>query len=376
MTAALAAAHIGHQIEHSSAMMGFLAGAAVGLAAAVTVVAVVGTGGAALGVIAAVGGIVAATGGGALAGMNIGRTFTSPKGPILTGSSNVFWGPARIPAARAIVDIVACKSHGTAHLATGSDSVFINGFPAARDTDQTDCAGVVASDLTHILIGAETVQYLDIQSEVPEWLVNLATGMVIVGSIMALGAGGIAAFTAGSIGRLAAFSGVAAGKFAGGEALTAGLGAIGWAIGGARGRAIGEALSMAVGGKRRRASARPGPGAGKPAPPKGGAERAARYGKNWPSGDLAQSRKKFAGEKPIITETDKGKRIYKNPDTGVEVVEDLNGGYYRIHDPNLPGKRKYLDLDGNIPNNKIENGRQMGRSQAEYNEVTHFRIDE
>ena len=47
MPAALAAAHIGHQIEHSSALMGFLVGAAVGLAVGVAVVATVASGGAA-----------------------------------------------------------------------------------------------------------------------------------------------------------------------------------------------------------------------------------------------------------------------------------------------------------------------------------------
>jgi hypothetical protein len=44
-------------------------------------------------------------------------------------------------------------------------------------------------------------------------------------------------------------------------------------------------------------------------------------------------------------------------------------------DPNLPGRRRYLDLDGNVPNNALVDGRQVGRTQAEYNQVTHFRIE-
>ena len=76
MPAALAAAHIGHQIEHSSALMGFLVGAAVGLAVGVAVVATVASGGAALAVIAATGGAIAATGAGALAGKYIGEAIT------------------------------------------------------------------------------------------------------------------------------------------------------------------------------------------------------------------------------------------------------------------------------------------------------------
>ncbi|WP_127960473.1 hypothetical protein [Serratia microhaemolytica] len=39
------------------------------------------------------------------------------------------------------------------------------------------------------------------------------------------------------------------------------------------------------------------------------------------------------------------------------------------------GKRAYLDLEGDIPNKKIlDSGKKMGRTQSEYNEVTHFNI--
>lgn len=58
---------------------------------------------------------------------------------------------------------------------------------------------------------------------------------------------------------------------------------------------------------------------------------------------------------------------------GIEVVEDTNGNYFRVYDPSLPGKRKYLDLQGIVPSNKkLPNGKQAGRTQSEYNEVTHF----
>lgn len=53
----------------------------------------------------------------------------------------------------------------------------------------------------------------------------------------------------------------------------------------------------------------------------------------------------------------------------------MAGNYFRIYNPNISGKRAYMDLNGNIPNNKLlENGKQAGRSQGEYNEVTHFNI--
>lgn len=248
MPAALAAAHIGHQIEHSSAFMGFLVGAAIGLAVGVLVVATVATGGAALAVVAAVGGAVAATGGGALAGMYIGEAIKNPKGPISSGSPNVFYGPARIPAARAVIDTVACKDHGLKFLATGSDSVFINVFPAVRDDDKSECDGTVFSDFNNIFIGAETVQYLEIESEVPEWMVNTALGMVIAGTAVALAFGAAAAFVAGGLCALGTFGLQVVGGIIGGAILAPIGGAIGEALGGELGKRIGETLGGLAGG--------------------------------------------------------------------------------------------------------------------------------
>lgn len=249
MSAALAAAHVGHQIEHSSAFMGFLIGAAIGLVVGVAIVAAtVATGGAALAVIAAVGGAVAATGGGALAGMYIGEAIKNSKGPISTGSPNVFYGPGRIPAARAVIDSVACKDHGTKLLATGSDSVFVNLYPAVRDSDKSECDGTVKSDFDNIFIGAETMQYLEIEGEVPDWMVNVALGMVIVGSAVALTFGAAAAFAAGGLCALGTFGLQVAGGMIGAAILAPIGGMIGEAIGGELGMRIGETLGGLVGG--------------------------------------------------------------------------------------------------------------------------------
>lgn len=57
----------------------------------------------------------------------------------------------------------------------------------------------------------------------------------------------------------------------------------------------------------------------------------------------------FAGSNPIITRTIKGKRIYTYRETGIEVVQDTSGKYFRIFDTNVKGRRAYLDIDGNIP---------------------------
>jgi hypothetical protein len=103
---------------------------------------------------------------------------------------------------------------------------------------------------------------------------------------------------------------------------------------------------------------------------KGGAARAAQYSANWESSSLQSALNKFApGAKGTVSGQ---KTIYTNPETGIEVVFDNAGNYFRIQNTNLTGKRSYLDLNGNIPNNKIVDCKQRGRSQAEYNQVTHF----
>jgi hypothetical protein len=110
--------------------------------------------------------------------------------------------------------------------------------------------------------------------------------------------------------------------------------------------------------------------------PKGGAQRAAKFASNWPTASLDDALSKFAGKNPLVTTTDKGKKIFTNSETGVQVVQDVNGNYFRIYDPSILGKRGYLDMNGNVPNNKtLENGKQAGRSQSEYNQITHFNIE-
>jgi hypothetical protein len=107
--------------------------------------------------------------------------------------------------------------------------------------------------------------------------------------------------------------------------------------------------------------------------PHGGAERAEKYGDNWQGASLKDARAKFAPDAEGVA-TDSGKMIYKNEATGMQVVHDTNGNYFRVEDTNLSGRRRYTDLDGNVPNNKtLPNGKQTGRTQGEYNEVTHFR---
>ena len=102
-----------------------------------------------------------------------------------------------------------------------------------------------------------------------------------------------------------------------------------------------------------------------------GAVRSMKYSAEWKNASLSDAIKKYAPNSTGYS-TPKGKSIYNNSKTGIQVVHDIEGNYFRIEDTNISGKRNYLDMDGNIPNNKTINGKQMGRSQSEYNRETHF----
>jgi len=102
-----------------------------------------------------------------------------------------------------------------------------------------------------------------------------------------------------------------------------------------------------------------------------GAARAQKYSSGWGSASLNEAIDKFAPDAEAVQNG--SKIIYRNDKTGVQIVYDEAGNYFRIQDTKVAGKRSYTDMNGNIPTNKVrENGTQTGRSQAEYNQVTHF----
>ena len=97
------------------------------------------------------------------------------------------------------------------------------------------------------------------------------------------------------------------------------------------------------------------------------------FGDNWPSESLSKAVRKFAGDEPEVHVTETGKVLYRNPTTGLQVVYDVKGDYFRIEDTTKPGKRVFMDMNGTIPNNVVEKGKTRGRNQKEYNQITHFR---
>ncbi|WP_156385753.1 MULTISPECIES: PAAR domain-containing protein [unclassified Pseudomonas] len=206
-----AAARLDDPIEHSRALSGLLGGLALGAGAVLIGIAIVGTAG--FGAIA----LGAMVGAGAATGAGIGQLLgslsfaTHDAGQINSGSGNVFINGRA--AARAHVDTAVCTQHGSAPqiLAQGSDSVRINGQPAARVGDRTVCDGKISAGSANVFIGGGTDTTDPINPEVPEWLeravlvVGLASAFVLASPVVVV---------AGLVGAVA---GGLAGNWAGGE---------------------------------------------------------------------------------------------------------------------------------------------------------------
>ena len=199
--AAPAAARLHDPVAHSHALGGFLAGAAIGLAAAVGTAVVIGAvvGAAAaevasaglatplvVGAVATVGefGLNAVVGGKlmgvaedageALGGSSLGAT----SGAVSAGSPNVRVNG--LAAARAL-DPDTCDA---SKLAQGSRLVAINGLPASRVGDKTTCGAVVSQGSPNVVIGGPAATLAPIQSEVPAWA---RWAVVVAGLLPALG---------------------------------------------------------------------------------------------------------------------------------------------------------------------------------------------
>jgi uncharacterized Zn-binding protein involved in type VI secretion len=221
-----AAARIDDPIAHSNALEGLIAGAVIGAGLAVGAALVIGTGGIALPALIGAG----------LAGASIGAWigefagslsfFSENAGSIATGSPDVFVNFK--PLARARADTGKCNKDGPEppKIATGSSTVFINGFRAARVDDKLICGGVIVAGSPDVFIGGGQVSLETVGEEVPGWVHGLVMGGGIVGALLL---GGWAVIP-GLVGGFAV-------GYVGGEMM-------GWV-----GRQAGDWLSENVGGK-------------------------------------------------------------------------------------------------------------------------------
>ena len=234
------AARLYDPIEHTNALTGLLVGAAIGVAFGVFVVA---TGGAGAVVGAAIIGGAMATGAGigeVVGSLSfMGGTIT---GGIATGSPDTTTNS--LLATRATDDSVHCRgtppiylpSHEGKRVAQGSGTVFINLLPASRVGDKIECGAKIKEGSPNVIIGGETVQTLDIDSEVPDiyhkviMVVGLASAVILAGPVVAIlgtlgsmGGGALAQWGAAKLGlsedwqKIAGLGGSLLGGFLGGK---------------------------------------------------------------------------------------------------------------------------------------------------------------
>jgi len=208
-----AAAHVGHQVNHTSAFAGFVAGAVIGAIVAVGILAVVATGGlAAPAVLAAIG---LGVGLGSFIGEQVGKRLIppTPSGPITTGSPNVFINGR--PGAFCSSD-VACIKDATQKIAQGSATVGYNQLPAARVGDKGTCGFAVGEGSENVFIGGGMGSCgLEVGDEVPLYARVIVMAIGLLGGVVGMARAGICAL--GIAGRLAAGMVVGgAGSYAGG----------------------------------------------------------------------------------------------------------------------------------------------------------------
>ena len=102
--------------------------------------------------------------------------------------------------------------------------------------------------------------------------------------------------------------------------------------------------------------------------------RATKYKANWQTINLNDFVDRFA---PGSTAKISGSKItFQTDGSNLEIVCDVSAGSCRLRDTSISTSRCYLDIDGHtVDNNKtLPSGKKTGRSKAEYNEMTHFRI--
>jgi hypothetical protein len=67
----------------------------------------------------------------------------------------------------------------------------------------------------------------------------------------------------------------------------------------------------------------------------GGRGRAQQFGGNWKSVSLGKTVQRIAGDAPEVA-MDGAKTTYRNPRTGLQVVYDVGGNYFRVQNPARP----------------------------------------
>lgn len=103
------------------------------------------------------------------------------------------------------------------------------------------------------------------------------------------------------------------------------------------------------------------------------------YKKHWESVNINRFAEQFTPNARRVFSKDGRKFSLIDDTTHREIMIDIKGAYCRLIDTSLPktDKNRFLDIFGKPARNGInERGKKYGRKQAEYNKVTHFRIQQ
>lgn len=94
---------------------------------------------------------------------------------------------------------------------------------------------------------------------------------------------------------------------------------------------------------------------------------------NWQRFSLADTIQRLVPGAEPSAPNEKGKIFYTSEESPYQIVYDGVFDYYRIKDTRIPGKRCYVDINGNDANNYYDSdNKQHGRSKSDYQSFTHF----
>lgn len=195
----LAAARVGDAIGHSHALTGLIGGTILGglinvaggllgrmLFAAGCASACCGVGLLLIGASIAIGMLANALGEKARdACVAAGASSLTPVGFIQSGSHNVFINDE--PCAVATLSTVTCDRDRLQQVAQGSSSVFINGLPAARQSDKTTCAAAIMAGSPNVFIGGAAVPEKIAATELPSWACTVSDLTMFAAGLLSFG---------------------------------------------------------------------------------------------------------------------------------------------------------------------------------------------
>ncbi|MDA8521082.1 DUF6531 domain-containing protein [Acidovorax sp. NCPPB 4044] len=125
------------------------------------------------------------------------------------GAATVFIN--RKAAMRAVADATVCRKHGQPNpnfIAEGSDSVFIETYPAARKGDKLMCAAQIATGSDNVLLGGNKTAYLEIADDRQWWETALEIGVGLamgrgnfLGKLGCLAMGAVVGMAGDALGR-------------------------------------------------------------------------------------------------------------------------------------------------------------------------------